>query len=713
MRGLRLLLLPLLLALAAPALWAQDRATLVADGLRIVDENVLLAEGHVEVFFKGQRLTASRVTYDRGADQLRIEGPITVDDGKGTVMLADQAELSADLTEGILRSARVVLNQQLQLAASEVVRVGGRYTAMTRVVASSCKICAGDPTPLWELRARRVVHDQAERQIYFDSAQLRLAGVPVFYIPRLRMPDPTLTRATGFLMPSLTTSSNLGTGVRAPYFIKLGDSRDLLVTPYFTSKGARTVDLRYRQAFRTGEITVTGAVSRDNLRPGETRGRLQLDGGFALPREFRLNLHAEAVSDDAYVLDYGYPVQDRLHSEVEITRTRRNEYISGRITTFQTLRFGESNETIPSLVGDLTYHRRFTLGTFGGEGGLRFQSHSHYRRSDNPLDSDGDGIADGRDMGRISLRADWRRDWTLDNGMVAAILGEVSADAYRIGQDTAFQNSYSRLHGAFGAELRWPWVKAGKGGVNHVIEPVVQLVWSPEEPDVLPNEDSVLVEFDQGNLFSLNRFPGSDAVERGARANLGLSYLRDDPAGWTLGLTLGRVVRLEDLGQFTKASGLDGIHSDWLVAGQLQFGSQMNLASRLLLGDDFGLTKGEMRLTLDGARYDLAAGYVYVVADVAENRPSDTSELVFDGSYALTDAWTAKLSNRYDLEADRASRAGLGLTFRNECLAVDLSLSRRFTSSTSVNPTTSFGLSVELLGFGGGTAAGPARMCRR
>ena len=77
-----------------------------------------------------------------------------------------------------------------------------------------------------------------------------------------------------------------------------------------------------------------------------------------------------------------------------------------------------------------------------------------------------------------------------------------------------------------------------------------------------------------------------------------------------------------------------------------------------------------------------------------------------------SDQVTAKLSGAYDFEADRGTLAALGVEFRTDCLAVDLSLSRRFTSSTSVNPTTDFGLSVELIGFGGGATAGLARRCR-
>jgi LPS-assembly protein len=616
------------------------------------------------------------------------------------------------MSEGILQSARVVLNDQLQMAAATVLRVNGRYTAMRNVVASSCKVCKGDPTPLWELRARRVVHDQTERQIYFDSAQFRLGGVPVFYIPRLRMPDPTLKRASGFMMPSFHTSSTLGTGFRVPYFLTLGRHKDLMITPYITSSGTRSVELRYRQAFANGDISITGTLSRDDLMPGEARGYLNAEAQFRLPKGFKLRIHSEAVTDDAYLLDYGLPAKDRLNSRIEISRTQRNEHISARLISFQSLRAGESSQTIPRFVGDVTYYRRFTLGVLGGEGGLRFQGHGHGRSSHDVFDTDLDGIADGRDVARVSIRADWRRDWTMQNGLIFGVLGEATADVYGVQEDAAFAGTSARLHGAVAAELRWPWVKSGRNGVSHVIEPVAQIVVAPAGTETLLNEDSVLVEFDEANLFALNRYPGSDAVERGIRANIGLNYLRLDPTGWSLGLTVGRVFRADDATQFSAASGLDGFSSDWLAAWQFQSANGLQVTSRLLLDDDFNLTKGELRLGLSRERFGIEASYLFVGADPVEKRPIDTEELVFDSRVAIGRGWTAKIANRYDLVADRASRAAFGLAFRNECLSVDLSLSRRFTSSTSVQPTTDFGVSLELLGFGGSAAAGEARQCR-
>ncbi len=710
---MRVLVLLLMLFMALPAL-AQDKATLVSDRLQITGDTRLIAEGNVEVFYQGRRLTASRIIYDQATDRLMIEGPITLTEADGNlVILASQAEIAADLGQGILTSARLVLDRQLQLAADRITRTAGRGSVLETVAASSCKVCEGDPTPLWEIRASRVVHDETARQITFSNAQFRLGGVPVFYIPRLRMPDPTLDRATGFLLPSLRTTSDLGAGIKLPYFVVLGPSADLTLTPYVTVRDSLTLDLRYRRAFATGSLTVQGAVTRDDLVEGETRGYLFVDGAFRLPLNFGLTIKGQTVSDPAYLLDYGIANLDRLDSRVEVSRTRRNEHISGRIISFQTLRDSEDNTTIPSVIANLTFHRRFSLGPLGGEGGLRLQTHNHYRSSENPLDGpDADTIADGRDLGRISARIDWRRSFALPLGIEATVLGEASADAYTISQDAAFPISTTRTHGSAGVELRWPWMKVAASGAVHVIEPVAQLIWSASDAETLPNEDSVLVEFDEASLLALDRFPGSDAVERGPRANLGITWTRHDPQGWSMGVTLGRVYREADLGQFGPGSGLDGARSDWLAAVNFDLADGIALTARAVFDDDLDLTKGEARLALNGQRTALASSLIWAVADPLENRPDPTQEVTFDARQRLGGNWTGKLSGRYDFVADRGTVAALGVEFLNECLKLDVSLSRRFTSSTSVTPTTDFSLSLDLVGFGGGAAAGPARTCR-
>ncbi|MBK5932817.1 LPS-assembly protein [Rhodovulum imhoffii] len=682
----------MMLATAARPQEASPPATLIADRVEVRGNGVLLAEGAVEVLYGDTRLKAARVVYDETANKLTLEGPIAVLRGEDTVILADSAELSPDLQRGLLRSARMVLRQQVQLAAAEIRRVQGRYSRLDKVVASSCQVCADRPTPLWQIRARRVIHDDDERQLYFDHARLEVLGLPVFYLPRLRLPDPTLERATGFLIPRARITNRLGTGVKLPYFIALGDHADITVTPYFSTSQTRTLELRYRHAFRNGEVEINGALSRDSLEGDETRRYVFGYGAFDLPDGFKLDFGVEMVSDPAYLVDYGYSDRDRLKSNLSLTRVRRDEMITGDLVHFHSLRDGEANRTLPNLVADLSWRKRVTP-RFGGIATFGLDLHGHRRTSD----ADPGGL--GRDMGRLSALADWRGDWISTSGLILTSQTALRIDHFLIGDDDDAPETLTRVAPFVAAELRWPLSRTGKGGVTHVLEPVAQLVWSREDGDTPPNDDSTFVEFDEGNLFSLGRFSGADRVERGLRANLGLRWTRYDPAGWSSGLTVGRILREDDLGQFGAGSGLEGLNSDWLVAFHLGLHEDLTLTNRALFDSSLDFTRNEFRMDWRTDIVDLSSSLIWIEASAVENRPDDLSEWVTDAAYRINRHWTGKADWRYDFVNDRTTRAGVGLEYRNECVSVDLSLSRRFTTSTNLDPSTDFSMTVSLHGF--------------
>ncbi|WP_249276072.1 MULTISPECIES: LPS-assembly protein LptD [Rhodobacter] len=689
-----------------------DAATLLADRIRLNASNEIIAEGNVEVYWHEHRLSATRLVYDQAKDLLTIEGPIRmVEPGAtGSVIVADQAELSRDLQNGVMLGARMVLSRELQLAANSLERQDGNRTILRQVVASSCRICANDPTPLWEIRARTITHEQAQQKLIFDQAQFRAMGVPLLWLPKLRMPDPTVERMSGFLQPEFRTTSLLGPGLKVPYFITLGPSADLTVTPYFASGHTSTLGLRYRRALDWGAYQIEGAVSRDSIRPGETRGYLFADGQFALRNDFKLSFQLRTVSDQSYLLNYDVSDDDRLWSGLTLQRVRADEVVWARVGNTYSLRDGESNTTEPMLSGDASWTKVFHPNTIGGELTFTTGLHAHLRGSSEELDLDGDGMADGRDMLRLSAVADWRRNWLLGGGLIGAVEGQLAFDSVAVQEDDQFSGNHLRSLPSIGVELRWPWV-ASSGRAAQVIEPVVQLIWAGKNVKDLPNEDSWLTEYDEGNLFSLSRYPGADLREQGARANLGLSWTRHDASGWSLGLTAGRIYRLDDLGQFPAGSGLSGKRSDWLLATHLSTAGGLLLSNRALFDEDFDFARDELRMAYFGDSTQFAAGYLWMEATPANVK---TSELLLESGWDWTPGWRSTFSTRYDLTVDRAARAAFGLQYANECVTVDLSLSRRFTSSTSVEPETDFGLSVQLAGFGAQSRTdGPTRVCRR
>ncbi|MGR3433697.1 MAG: LPS-assembly protein LptD [Shimia sp.] len=697
----------LLILLALPAA-AQDVATLVADRVTVSPEGVLTAEGAVEVFQGTTRVTAQRIVYRGREDDLTIDGPIRIEDGTETLILADQAALAPDLEAGILRGARLVLSRQLQVTAVEMQRIGGRYTQGYKIAATSCQVCEGR-APIWQIRAKRIVHDEVERQLYFDEAQFLVFGLPVFYLPRMRLPDPTLTRATGFLIPELRTSSRTGTGLRVPYFFRLGDRADLTVAPFYTH-ATRTVDFRYRQAFARGGIVAELSLTDDDLIPGETRGSLFTRGAFALDDGWRFAFDTEAVSDRGYLSDYRIRDKDRLDSEAALTRADRDAATRARYTFYETLRAGETNATIPSQVIDGEHRQRLYPERLGGEALLTLSGNSLLRTSNATIDSDADGRSDGLDLTRLSGSLDWGREVVSANGMVLGLRLRGAADYYNTRQDPRYDEHVLNLTPAAAVALRWPLARR-TAGAAHLLEPQVQLAWVGETDAAVPNEDSTRVEFDEGNLFSFSRAPGYDAAERGARFDAGLTWTRIGAGGTTSSLTFGRVVRLNGGAPFSTSSGLSNDNSDWLVSATLDLPGALELMARATLQDDLNTTKNEVRLDYDRGRWDSNATYVFLAPDAAENRPNAISELTMATGYALTPTLTGLVDLRYDFETDRTAAAGLGLNYANECIELELSVSRRFTASGTLRPSTDLGLTVALRGFGTGAEAPPRRAC--
>lgn len=681
---------------------APPPAVLVADDIRITQDRRLVATGNVEALHGTTRLSAQAITYDPDTGRLNITGPITLDDGEGVKIIADQADLSADMQNGLLTGARLVLNNHLQLAAVQVNRVDGTHTQLYKTVVTSCRVCADDPRPpLWQIRARRVVHDEEGQQLFFDDAQLRVRGIPILYVPRLRLPDPTQDRASGFLFPEIRSDSQLGTGIRLPYFIKLGDHRDLTLTPYL-SNNTRTLEFRYRQEFTRGSIVFEGAVTDDDLQPDEIRGYFFGAGRFDLNNGFRLQFDIETVSDDSYLADYAFISKDRLDSQIQISRARRDEFIRLTYINFNSLRADEDNDVLPSDLVEALYERRFFPTALGGEIRLSTLAHAHLRPSDVDTDANGDGVVDGRDVARFTVEGNWLRSFQLGGVRAQTQLG-FAADAFEISDDATTPGSDAEFTPTTALTLRYPLAKQGRGGARHIVEPIAQIAWIGGDGLDVPNDESTRVEFDEGNLLSLSRFPAADRRDRGLSAAVGATWARFDPDGWSASLTMGQVFRQDAQPDFTVSSGLTGTESDFLLAGQLDFSGNLALSGRTLFDDNFDVTRAEVRGAWSNARLNVGGTYIWIDEDEAIQQFEPIGEVTLAGTYRIDRFWTTNVNMRYDIEVGRAATAAAGLTYQNECVRVGLTLNRSFADSTTIEPATTLGLTVSLRGFSANT----------
>jgi LPS-assembly protein len=434
-----------------------------------------------------------------------------------------------------------------------------------------------------------------------------------------------------------------------------------------------------------------GALSEDDLIPGELRGYLFALGAFNLPKDFRLGFDLELTSDDSYLDNYDYSDKDRLDSNLTVGRVRRDELIEGTITYYESLRDDEDSSTLPSLEGNAFYEARLFPKVTGGEIRLKANGNTFYRTSNIDMI--------GRDVARINLDADWLRTWTLGGGFVAQGRLGIAADGFEVSQDTNYPESDGQITPRGAVTLRYPMTRRADNGVVDYLEPIAQMGWSGGKRLNVPNEESTRVEFDSGNLLSLSRFPEPDRRERGAVAAYGVNWNRFHPDGWDTALTVGQVIRDNADPDFTVSSGLDGTSSDVLVAGQIKSPLGFTITARTLFEDAFDLSKAELRGDYSVPRITLGGTYVWLTKDAEEDRLINTEEVALFGTYQIDGQWNASADWRFDLERSRASEVGLGLDYTNECVRVSVDVNRRYTNSSTLEPSTSLGFTVSLRGF--------------
>ena len=682
--------------------WAQSTRTpaLIADSVSYdADLDALVAKGSVEIYFEGGVLRATELTFYNQTSILEAVGPLVLETNDDAVIIADFASLDGTLKSGLIQGARLVLAQNFQLAAAQAQKLGDRFTVLEKTIASSCQVCQSNPTPLWLIRADRIIRDLEEQKLHFENARFEVFGVTVAYLPYFRIPDPSVKRATGILQPEYKSSEIFGIGFKIPYFIVINDHADVTITPFITSKGPSILEGEYRRRHVSGGFNLRGATTVDQ-QTSQLRGFIFADGSYALPKGFRFSFDIERAGDKQFLREFGYSTTDRLKSTAVVSRQKGNEYIAIDATSYQTLRLSEDDRAIPLVVPQVSYSRYWDEETAGG----RIDIHASTVGLTRQL---------GRDVFRLGGGASWSKGFELPVGIQARMRAGIDSWFYTTRDDPNFASGVQSVFvPRTGVELRWPLGKRTERA-SHILEPVAQLVFGRAYGDTVnvPNEDSVDVEFDASNLFDFERFPGADIVEEGWRMNVGANYTMIDDRGWNVGFTVGQVLRPSVISQFADATGLNNTQSNFVAAANLNFAPHFSLSTQTLFDSDFSFERNDVQASARFGKFTFGANYVYLLPDPSALSFQKRQELLWSTSYRPNGNWTLSSTVRRDLVQDRNVDAKFGILFGNECIETDFSVSRRFSNSNTIPSSTEYGLSVSLAGLGGGSKKWPAHKC--
>ena len=295
--------------------------------------------------------------------------------------------------------------------------------------------------------------------------------------------------------------------------------------------------------------------------------------------------------------------------------------------------------------------------------------------------------------------SNWDHGWEIANGIILHFENEFGLSQYYVQQHADIGPKATRMFGVGAVGLRWPWYRINSNGGIGIVEPQIQLVRSVSSNSAVPNDDSTQVEFDEGNLFRLNRAPGLDLIENGSRLNVGLAGSQFMDSGSNLSWKIGRVLRSEALSTFPSGSGLSNSISDWLLATNFQQKNGIELINRALIASDGVVTKSETSLKVNRNQHQIRATHVELTKDSNILQNQSLSSVALEWSYNLNSNWRSDSKFQFDSNIGRLSKLELGLRYENECVNVDLSSSRSFSTSSTLIDKTDFTLSVELTGF--------------
>ena len=212
------LLQPLRAQTASPERMAVEAQELIQDNTK----NTVTAHGNVQVYYKGRTLEADQVIYDRNTSRVYAEGHAKLTEKDGQVSYAERFDLTDDLRQGFIDSLQSQTTDKTYLSSPRA-EYAGDARVYERPTYTACAPCEDpDRSPLWRVRARKIIHRTDEKNLYFEHADLELYGLPIAYLPFLSIPDPTVKRRSGLLSPHATYKSQLGYGLWHPDLLGVG-----------------------------------------------------------------------------------------------------------------------------------------------------------------------------------------------------------------------------------------------------------------------------------------------------------------------------------------------------------------------------------------------------------------------------------------------------------------------------------------------------------
>ena len=675
---------------------------------------IITADGDVVLTQGGYTVTGQSLVYNRRTNDVRFTGAVTIRDPSGNLVETQDLEVTGGMKQAFINSLTITTYDGARITADSVDYDAALKTLLENAAYSPCGECIDDKGRRigWSVSAARITYDKEDGSLYLEQPSLALLGVPVAWLPFLWLPDTSDTALANVRMPNVDYSDAYGLKVEVPVMAYSSKWTDIILTPTLLTRQGFLMGAEWVQRFDQGSFQIKASglyqFGRDafagTVGDLDWRGAVQTSGSFRPVSDWLVGWSYTAFTDAAYLPDYRLTTAKSSVNEVYATHLTADTYFDARVQQFNLLgnvtaaAQGQQGQTLPTVRFDHVETLAPGMGRIEVSGRLL----GVHRDFDATTNANGVPYTFGYagNKQHASFQAGWQTQWIGGGGFVATpYLGGRADVAYYDGTSPTLPGATTLWSATpiAAMDVRFP-MAASDGSTVHLIEPIGQLVYRGSNTSAvgITNDDAQSFVFDDTNLFSYNRFSGSDRQETGLRANIGGRYQANFADGGYVEVIAGQSFQIAGPNAFTTpdhaqtaaGAGLGDTASYAVLGAYGSFVPGVKFGGKLQVDTiNPSLKRASLGGSFANAGYSAGLDYNYIAANAAAGTLVDQHEIGAALGIPVADYWTLRANADWDLAGNSWLQVGGGVTYDDGYLMFGASASRTGPTHATPNDT--------------------------
>ncbi len=578
---------------------------------------------------------------------------------------------------------------------ANTVKIGDEKSEFTKSVFTLCDYRESDKCPPWALQASKMSHDKKKKTIYYDNALIKFYDFPIFYLPKLSHPDPTVDRRSGFLPPSFSDSKNLGSGFEIPYFWAVNKDKDFTISnKLYVSENPLFLG-EYRQVFENSNLIFDFGYTEGYKKTSSTKKAGDKSHYFTkFVKNFKssnnsentLELTTQEVSNDKYLKLYKIKSNlvdhqtDTLENSIKFTHTNEDLFFGFNATSHETLK-EDYNDKYEYILPDIILDKNLFADSKYGAADLTSNLKIHNY--------------DTNKFTKFLVNdIDWKsKNFDYASGFSGKLLGNIKNVNYEAKNTQYKKDTTNELFGALGYLSEIELFKNSEEGFNQFLTPKFLIRYAPGHMRKQTADDGT--RLDHLNVFSLDRLNSYNNYESGLSATLGFDY-QAKSKNQQLDFTVGQVVNERENKDMPTSSSLDEKLSDLVATTNLKINENIKFKYDFALDQSYKqLNYNEIGTTLDFNKVKFNFNYLQEIEHIGNQEYFNTKIDLMNSDKGIFSAETKR-----NLITNSAEYYNLSYEYLNDCLRAGIVYRREFYDDSELEAENSLMFNITLIPFG-------------